>query len=257
MRVLLVEDSADFAGSVEQAVRPIPQCELVWAPSRDSAIARLSSGSFDLVLLDRRIPSADGILDDHANHGWHVFLYVREEYPGTPVWFLTGTEDADFAAEINNEYGRYEDLHGQPEQLYRVFWKKHLNECIRKVKEFAQKCSVVDRIALRLPPDTARLNPEESRTIRLFGQRYNGTAVDVTPLNGGFSESRVLNVVVRAADNSLLISAAAKISLYGKIQEEADRYRADICRLIQAVSHNWLRKSMQVPATPRDSFMEW
>ena len=65
------------------------------------------------MILDRRIPSADGVLDDHADHGWRIFTHVREEQPGTPVWILTGSEDADFAIEINNTCGKIEDIHGR------------------------------------------------------------------------------------------------------------------------------------------------
>ncbi|MCU1302690.1 MAG: hypothetical protein JWQ87_2974, partial [Candidatus Sulfotelmatobacter sp.] len=42
-------------GEVERAIRAIPECDLVWARSRDGALAALTAGSFDLVILDRRI----------------------------------------------------------------------------------------------------------------------------------------------------------------------------------------------------------
>jgi hypothetical protein len=42
VRLLLVEDKADFAADIERAVRPIPDCELVWAASRDSALEKLT-----------------------------------------------------------------------------------------------------------------------------------------------------------------------------------------------------------------------
>ena len=50
MRVLLVEDKADFAKNVESALRSLPNVEVVWAASRDSALIRLRDGHFDLVL---------------------------------------------------------------------------------------------------------------------------------------------------------------------------------------------------------------
>lgn len=126
MRVLLVEDNAGFASAFERAIQTVPECELVWERSRDSALARLGAEPYDLVVLDRRIPSADGVLDDHQDHGWRVFQFVRGNRSGTSLWFLTGTEDADFATVMNNEYGRNEDILGRDvrEQMYRVFWKK-------------------------------------------------------------------------------------------------------------------------------------
>src|SRR5580700_655564 len=110
MRVLLVEDNASFAGEVERAVAGIQDCDdLVWARSRNSALARLKAESFDLIILDRKLPTADDVLDDHIDHGRAVYESIRQGSPGTPVWFLTGTEDADFATDINNEHGRSAD----------------------------------------------------------------------------------------------------------------------------------------------------
>jgi len=233
MRLLLVEDNPDFAADIEKAVRPIQGCELVWARSRDSALARLAAELFDLVILDRRIPTADGVLDDHADHGWRVFQSAREVSPGTPVWFLTGTEDADFATEINNDYGRTEDIHGRQvrEQMYQVFWKKRIVDCVRRIKEFADHLAEVERIAVRNQPDCPVLTPQESRAVRLFGRRYNGTAIDLTSLNGGLTKSRVLKVTVRNAADAALITAAAKVSSLPFVIEEAGRYQTDITRL--------------------------
>ena|ERR1035437_9397673 len=152
MRLLLVEDKIEFAKSVEQGLRAtIPECETVWAGSRDEALREVAFGQhFDLVILDRRIPSSDGVLDDHAEHGWSVFQSVREKSPGTPVWFLTGSEDPDFAAELNNVHGRSEDLHGQRtrEPMYKVFWKKSIADCLKQIAAFAAQRQRLDGIAM-------------------------------------------------------------------------------------------------------------
>src|SRR5436305_499337 len=141
MRLLLVEDKADFAKDVESAVRAIPDVELVWVASRDRALARIEAEHFDLVLLDRSIPTADGVLDDHPEHGWRVFQHVRENLPGVPVWFLTGAEDHQFAADLNNDFGRTADMHGkaQAEPMYLVFWKKGIADCVRRIRAFASE----------------------------------------------------------------------------------------------------------------------
>src|SRR6266481_732730 len=233
MRVLLVEDKAEFAKSVEDAVRKIQGCELVWAASRDSALAKLKAEPFDLVILDRSIPSADDVLDDDLDHGWHVFQFVRAERPGTPVWFLTGTEDADFATELNNDYAKTGDIHGKrvPEQMCQVFWKKSIADCVRKVREFAAERATLNRIAIRTDAETQELKPEEYLTLRLFGRRRNGTSIDLTSLNGGKSKSRVLKVVVKDANSAPLVTAAAKVATQTDTMEEGERYQADISRL--------------------------
>lgn len=241
MRLLLIEDNVDFAKEVERAVNSIRDCdEFVWVRSRNAALATLAAESFDLVILDRKLPSGDDVLDDHTDHGWAVFEFIRSHSAGTPVWFLTGTEDPDFAADINNNHGRTEDLHGQraPEQMYQVFWKRKISDCLRKVAEFAGKRKTLERIAVQVQPETLPLNIEESRTIRLFGQRHNGAVIDVTSLNGGLSNSRVLKVVVKTADSRVLITAAAKVSSLSETRAEAERYRTDISRLTAEGSLN-------------------
>jgi CheY-like chemotaxis protein len=233
MRVLLIEDNADFAGNIDGAIRQIQDCELVWAASRDSALAKLTAEHFELVILDRKIPTADGILDDHQEHGWRVFQFVRENLPGTPVWFLTGTEDIDFATEMNNDFGRAADVHGREiaEPMYLVCWKRQIADCVRRVREFASHHADVARIAVRLDGGIAELRPEEFSVVRLFGRLYHGASIDLTSLNGGLSRSRVLKVVVRNANNAALITAAAKVSPLPDIRDEAQRYRTDISRL--------------------------
>lgn len=98
MRILLVEDKIDFAEVIEKAIRAIDGCELSWKRSKATALAALGEEHFDVVILDRRIPTEDDFLDDHQDHGWAVFQAIVEQQPGTSVWFLTGTVDADLPA---------------------------------------------------------------------------------------------------------------------------------------------------------------
>jgi CheY-like chemotaxis protein len=233
MRLLLIEDKADFAKSVESAVRAIPDVELVWVGSRDNALARLQAEHFDLVLLDRSIPTADGVLDDHPEHGWRVFQHVRETLPGVPVWFLTGAEDHEFAANLNNDFGRTADLHGkaQAEPMYLVCWKKGIADCVRRIKVFAGERTALGRIVVR-SKEGLNLRPEEDAVLRIFARQHGGAAVDIISLNGGLSRSRVLKVVVRNAADGILTTSAAKVSPLKDIADERVRYNAEISRLL-------------------------
>ena len=232
MKVLLVEDDAHFAAELDREVRSMPGCELIWASSRDGALTQIErNDDFRLVILDRRIPTAEGVLDDHFEHGWRVFQAIRERLNGTPVWFLTGTEDADFAATIVNDYARQADLNGrqQPEAMYRVFWKRRINECMRALREFAEQHLELEGIAINQPAGL-NLRDGEIRTIKLFGRRHHGASVDVRSLNGGLSDSRVLRIAVRAADSRTLITTAAKVSSLVETANEAERYRTEISK---------------------------
>jgi CheY-like chemotaxis protein len=233
MRVLLVEDKKDFARSIEAELARVANCELIWVRSRDGALAALASETFDLIILDRRIPSADDVLDDNAEHGWHIFQSARQALPGTPIWFLTGTEDADFATDVLNQHSRSEDLTGTRtnQQMYSVYWKRRINECLADVRLLAQRLAELEAIALNMDQGSPALQHAESRVVRIFGRRFNGASISVKKLDGGLSASRVLKVTVRRADGGLINTAVAKVAPLPLINDEGNRYRDDISRL--------------------------
>ena len=96
MRILLVEDKIDFAQVIEKAIRAIDGCELSWKRSKAGAFAALAEEHFDVVILDRRIPTEDNFLDDHQDHGWAVFQAIAEKQPGTSVWFPRSDSSMSF-----------------------------------------------------------------------------------------------------------------------------------------------------------------
>jgi len=232
MRLLLVEDDITFAKIVVRALEKVPGCEVVWSQGRNDALAALDQAYFELVLLDRAIPSAKDVLDAAVDHGWAVFEAIRTQYPGTCVWFLTGAEDADFATQVLNNCSRGGDVHGTgtPEPMYRVFWKKKMPECIAQVQAFATQRATLDGIAIQFD-GTRPLHAMEKQVIRLFGRRHAGAVAQVTALSGGLSDSRVLKVILRHADQRFITSAVAKVSSLPAIDDEGSRYRHDVVRL--------------------------
>jgi CheY-like chemotaxis protein len=229
MRVLLVEDKIDYAKLISAKLGELPDCEVRWAKSRDSAELILRDESFDLIFLDRRIPSADGVLDDSAEHGFHVFQIAQEVCEGTPVWFLTGTEDADFPAEVNNKYGRREDIHGLgvQEPLCMVFWKRQLNEALQEARTFAGQQAALSAIAI-VNKGAINLAAAELANLRIFGRRYGAVSVEVTALGGGLSSARVVKAVARNAAGAPVHTAVAKIGTLSAVRDEHDRYTKHI-----------------------------
>jgi CheY-like chemotaxis protein len=232
MRVLLVEDKIETAKLLSAKLEDLPNCEVRWAQSRDRAEVILREESFDLIILDRRIPSADGFLDDSAEHGFHVFQIAQEVCEGTPVWFLTATEDADFPAEVNNKYGRREDIHGigVQEPLCMVFWKRQLNQALQEAKTFAERHAELSAIAV-VNPGAINLAAAELANLRIFGRRYAATSVEVTALGGGLSSARVVKAVARNAAGAPVHTAVAKIGSLSSVRDEYDRYIKHISRL--------------------------
>ncbi|MBB3147740.1 CheY-like chemotaxis protein [Phyllobacterium trifolii] len=232
MRVLLVEDKIDFAKIIEAKLNAIPDCEVRWAKSRDSAEATLREEDFDLIIIDRKIPSADGMLDDNAEHGLRVFHVAIEVCEGTPIWFLTGTEDADFPTEINNNHGRREDIHGANslEPLRMVFWKRQLDEALKRAKDFADEQARLSAIAIT-NPGAINLSRAEIKNLRIFSRLFGATSLDVTSLGGGLSKARVVKVVARNAAGAPVHTAVAKIGDLAAVRDEHRRYAGEITKL--------------------------
>jgi len=88
-KILVVDD--------EDALRTVLSGELVsegydvrTAADGDDAISNLQKESFDLVLLDIKMPRMNG---------FEVLKFVKEKYPGTKVVMLTGFADLKNAIE--------------------------------------------------------------------------------------------------------------------------------------------------------------
>lgn len=234
MRILLVEDKPDFAETIDKALRAVDGCDVVWKKSKATALAALADEPFDVVLLDRRIPSEDGVLDDDPSHGWDVFQTVRERLPGTSVWFVTATEDADFSADVLNEFGRNGDIHscGRDDTVYRVFWKRRMTDCVAAAKTFRADVLRTEAINLSKVGEPVNLKPEEERLLKLFGRRHGGVSVEAKPLSGGLSGARVLRVTVRNAAGQDIVTSIAKVGAFEDIGLERTRYYGEIARLM-------------------------
>lgn len=233
MRILLVEDNVDFAGSIEKAIRGIDGCEVIWKRSKAGALAALEDEPFDVVILDRRIPTEDDHLDDHQDHGWAVFQVIAESLPGASVWFLTGTVDPDFPVEVLNAHGNRGDIHccGREDSLYRVFWKNKMTDCVAAIRSFRADVEQTDQIHLDFVGAPVNLRAEEVRLLRLFGRMHGGARIEIRPLAGGLSGERVLRVTVLNAAGAPQIMSVAKVGTFDAIAVERTNYHAEVVKL--------------------------
>ncbi|MDH4983969.1 response regulator [Aminobacter anthyllidis] len=233
MRILLIEDKIDFAQVIEKAIRAIDGCELSWKRSKAGALAALGDEHFDVVILDRSIPTDDDVLDDHPDHGWALFQAISEQQPGTSVWFLTGTVDTDFPTEVLNAHGKRGDIHscGREDPLYQVFWKDKMTACIAAVRAFRGEVRQTEGIHLAQVGVQANLRAEEVRLLKLFGRRHGGARVEVRVLQGGLSGARVFRVSVLNAAGAVTIMSVARIGNFQDVAAERDKYRTEIVKL--------------------------
>jgi two-component system response regulator HydG len=91
VRVLLIEDNADAARLLAGALRDGPEpCEVSAALSAHAGLAHLAEHAVDCVLLDYRLPDADGL---------ECLRRIRHDHPDVPVVLVTGAGSEEIAVE--------------------------------------------------------------------------------------------------------------------------------------------------------------
>jgi CheY-like chemotaxis protein len=94
IRVLLVEDNADFAQLLQTQMKKSrePAFEVVWVKSGREALAELQrENRFDLIVMDYFLPGQNGL---------EVAKEIRASGRRMPVVFLTVNRDFDLAVEV-------------------------------------------------------------------------------------------------------------------------------------------------------------
>ena len=96
MKILIVEDDPRNVEELRKTIVPQwPDGTIEIARSRQSALAALEKSDFDLIILDRKLPTVDDALDEDVAHGEAVYGYIKSEIRGTPIRFWTAFPDDD------------------------------------------------------------------------------------------------------------------------------------------------------------------
>ncbi|MFZ2197695.1 MAG: ATP-binding protein [Thermodesulfovibrionales bacterium] len=92
IKVLLVEDNPEDAELVQRSMRKIRSASLKvqWSPNLSSALEKLASEPFDVVVTDLGLPESKGIKS---------FLTLHAYYPDIPIIVLTGLSDEELAVQ--------------------------------------------------------------------------------------------------------------------------------------------------------------
>ncbi|UCG87777.1 MAG: response regulator [Gemmatimonadota bacterium] len=99
IRVLLVDDERDFLLAIEPGLAR-RGFEVTLAGSGEEALDRVSSETFDIIVLDVKMPGIDGV---------DTFREIKRLAPGLPVIMLTGHGNLEQAFETSRE-GVYDYL---------------------------------------------------------------------------------------------------------------------------------------------------
>lgn len=173
-----------------------------FARSRDSAIALLRGQSFDLVILDLKIPTADGSLDADENHGLAVHSSVHEHNLGTPVVIFSAFGSLRLLkkllaeAEPNDVFGN-----GVARAMTLFKEKTDLAECLDDIRAVAEECATLAGIEISVGTVPICLSDNERRVLRIFARLNGGKNVRVAALGGGLSGARSFRIEVQDSNS--------------------------------------------------------
>lgn len=88
IRILLIEDSIEYALMLASWLKAIPNIELVQAPDGDTGQQLAKAGSWDLVITDMELPGVQGA---------DLLPYIRMAAPWTQVLVITGAQRLEYA----------------------------------------------------------------------------------------------------------------------------------------------------------------
>src|ERR1700682_6594402 len=96
LKVLLIEDSAEYAELVQTWISPSREIAfaLNWTDSLASGLKRLSQGGVDVILLDPGLPDSNGL---------ETFTRTRARAAGVPVLILSASESEALALQVIQE----------------------------------------------------------------------------------------------------------------------------------------------------------
>lgn len=238
MKVLIVEDDIRNVEHLKAILIPkFGENDLVFTASRDGALEAIKAHTFDLVILDRRIPTAKDAFDEDVAHGEQVYAYIRSEVPGTPIRFWTALSDDDYWNEKASDIVQ-ENIWGSGEVHTVGFISKARPEKIEaEIEGVRSALAALDQVVLNQPPGReVELSEMEVRILKVFAKRLNGDTVEVVQLTGGLSGAKVVRATVSRNGNTTHLTVG-KLTGLKELQKEHERFQ-NVLRLYPGVFPN-------------------
>ena len=230
MNLLIVEDNVSFAESLSALFGTLtPPPHLFICRSRDSALKMIGEQSFDLGILDRKIPTADDELDSEVEHGRAVYDHLRATQPGVPICIVTGFGDPEFLTGSILDAQRA-DIWGSGTMapMLRVFLKSELSSLeavMREVVTEERNCSAVELYS------PVAMTYAEKKVFRIFARMKGSSSVQISKLTPGLSGMRVVKAAFSNERGAPMHTCVARIGSHEEVQKEIVGYWRDITRL--------------------------
>lgn len=222
--VLIVEDDEDFIQELIASIEGVStNVDITVARSRELACLLLDEQFFDFAILDLNIPTEDGGLDAHPDHGKFVFHHARLATPGTKILVLTGSPSDDFIA----------DMLAQKHDA--DIWSEGTNvgtvEFLRKI-DLIQVDGIIGKVlsAIHTLGDVelefvgVNLQTGEDRLIRIFAKKFGAVRCIVSTVGAGRSGAVPFRLQLFDGNGTPIREAVAKLAPLKKIGDENTRY---------------------------------
>lgn len=235
MRVLVVEDQEEWVEAITRVAEKLqPQPVLTFAESRDAARTQIDEAFFDLIVLDLKIPTSDGALDEDPTHGLATFTYAREHAPGTPILVLTGSQAEDFIPHLLGQ-AQQVDIWGsnQPAGIVSFIKKLNVADLPAALDAIGREVAALSNVEVHSPDYGLPLGYD--RLIRAFARRFDGARCEVSTL-GGLSGAQVLRLRITNAHGGRPISVVAKLGSISAIRVENAHFENRISLLTGAAT---------------------
>jgi CheY-like chemotaxis protein len=232
MKILMVEDNKAFAEVVCQTLESVSNIAVTHAISKQSALAALRDGFFDLIILDLSIPTNDDALDAAPEHGQIIFHEARKLTPGTPIHILTGSEPDSFSLKLA-KYGEQIDLWGSNRPISTIDYhpKEDVDALIGELNILAKDLAVTENIELDTRGKQISFSPEHRRILQTFSRLHGGASCLVQKLGGGLSDAKVYRITVRNMQGHTKIISVAKLGTSDEVQAESEAFKHSVALL--------------------------
>lgn len=234
MRILLVENEETSVRTLHEELELAGiAAEVVVAGSRESALALLAHGEYDVVLCDLRIPPTDGALDEDEEHGLLVVRETRASHPVTRILILSGFSSLDNIGDIVNRPEM--DIYGTltPVPMIRDTPKKNYGLCVKELSAVASELDALATIKVECEP---ALPEADARALRVYARPRGGATVKVEALAPGLSDAAPLRIAVYGPNDQLQGSAFVKLGGRDAIASEELRFRLHVNGVLPAGS---------------------
>jgi len=233
MNILYIESNRNTIDSFLDLTGVIPNIKVKVAESKEDAIVIAKNNLIDLFIIN-----LDGIAENIGDDlsfdiSKDFFRYVLKKAAFTPVYFLSSSNiNIDVTNYLLSE-SHHIDLWGDGESspTIKVFSLDDLGVLTPELTTLCDSICLVDGMSIDSAGKQLYLTPAQKRVLKVFTRKFKGVSCHVKKLDGGLSQSRVLQIRIDDINGASRLHAVAKLDNLKNINKDVSNYTQEISRL--------------------------